>query len=50
VADKHANYIINLGGASAADVLNLAEQVRAEVLRQFGVALELEVRVIEHKP
>jgi UDP-N-acetylmuramate dehydrogenase len=46
VADKHANYILNLGGASADDVLRLAEQVRAEVLRQFGVELELEVRVI----
>ncbi|MBA3471479.1 MAG: UDP-N-acetylmuramate dehydrogenase [Herpetosiphonaceae bacterium] len=50
VAEKHANYIINLGGASAANVLNLAEQVREEVQRQFGIALELEVRVIEFKP
>ncbi len=46
VAAKHANYIINVGGATAADVLRLAEIMRSEVLRQLGVELELEVRVI----
>ena len=50
VAHKHANYILNTGGATAADVLALAEIVREDVLRQFGVTLELEVRVIGSEP
>ena len=46
VAQKHANYIVNLGGASSDDVLRLAELVRVRVLREFGVWLELEVQVL----
>lgn len=46
VAQKHANYIVNLGGASSDDVLRLAELVRVRVLREFGVGLELEVQVL----
>ncbi len=46
VAQKHANYIVNLGGASSDDVLRLAELVRERVLRSAGVALELEVQVV----
>lgn len=46
VAQKHANYIVNLGGAGSDDVLRLAELVRERVLREFGVALELEVQVV----
>ncbi|MEN9936264.1 MAG: hypothetical protein RLZZ387_2843 [Chloroflexota bacterium] len=46
IAEKHANYIVNLGGASSEDVLGLIELARAEVLRQFGVELQLEVQVL----
>jgi len=46
ISPKHANYIVNLGGASSDDVLGLIELAKAEVLRQFGVELELEVRVL----
>jgi UDP-N-acetylmuramate dehydrogenase len=46
VSQKHANWIENLGGASAADVLELIEQVRATVLQREGVLLEPEVRVM----
>lgn len=49
IAHKHANYILNLGGATAADVLKLAELAQQEVLRQCGVELELEVRIITHQ-
>jgi len=45
-AHKHANYIVNLGGASSDDVLRLAEVARERVLREFGVELELEVQVV----
>ena len=47
VAEQHANYILNTGNATAADVLALANTMRTEVLHQFGIELELEVRVIE---
>ena len=44
LSDRHANFIVNRG-ATAADVLHLAERVRDEVLRHAGVALEFEVVV-----
>lgn len=47
VSEKHAGFIINKGGATAADVAQLIELVRSEVKKQFGVELEPEVRVIE---
>jgi len=43
---KHANWLVNTGGATAADMLALIEIVRAKVLADHGVALELEVKVI----
>jgi UDP-N-acetylmuramate dehydrogenase len=46
VSDKHANFILNLGNATAADIENLIAEVRAGVERTSGVQLELEVRVI----
>ncbi|HZL93434.1 MAG TPA: hypothetical protein VFB99_07315, partial [Vicinamibacterales bacterium] len=46
VSEKHANFIINAGDATAADIEALIDEVRATVERQFGARLELEVRVI----
>ena len=46
ISPVHANYIVNSGGARAADILTLIGLARDEVLRQFGVTLELEVRVL----
>jgi len=46
VSEKHANFIVNTGDATAADVEELIERVRAEVEKQSGVRLELEVRVV----
>ncbi len=46
VSDVHANFILNEGGATAAEVLALVEQVRAEVLKRHGVRLETEVQII----
>ncbi len=43
VSDKHANFIVNDQGGSAADVRRLADEVRAEILERDGVALEPEV-------
>jgi UDP-N-acetylmuramate dehydrogenase len=46
VSDKHANFIINEGSATAADIEALIEHVRATVQQRSGVRLELEVRVV----
>jgi UDP-N-acetylmuramate dehydrogenase len=43
ISDKHANFIVNEGRASAADVRSVAETARAEVARRFGVQLVYEV-------
>ncbi len=44
VALEHGNFVLNLGAATAADVLALVEEVRAE-MRSRGVELELEWRL-----
>ncbi len=46
VSQKHGNFIINLGGATARDVLNLIEQVRLIVAEKSGFNLETEVRLL----
>ncbi|MBE3590298.1 MAG: UDP-N-acetylmuramate dehydrogenase [Firmicutes bacterium] len=47
ISPKHANFIINLGGASAGDVLGLMAQARAAVLKRHGILLQPEVRWLE---
>lgn len=46
VSPIHANFIVNRGGATAADVLNLIDRIRERVLAEFGVRLELEVELV----
>ena len=46
VSPKHANFIVNLGGATADDVLALVAEMRKRVLERFGIELEPEIRVI----
>ncbi|MBI1785481.1 UDP-N-acetylmuramate dehydrogenase [Candidatus Sumerlaeota bacterium] len=46
VSDVHANFMINEGKGSAADIRRLMDEVRARVLDQTGVELETEVRII----
>ncbi len=43
VSEKHCNFLINTGGASAAELEDLGERVRARVLEHSGVALEWEI-------
>lgn len=47
VSEKHAGFLINLGKATAADILALETLVCQEVKTQFGVTLEREVQVIK---
>lgn len=46
VSTKHANFIVNQGQASAADVLALIKKLRAQIARKTGVKLELELKVV----
>jgi len=46
ISEKHANWIVNVGEARAADVLALVEVVRRAVEERFGVTLQMEVKVI----
>ena len=44
VSDKHCNFLINLGGATASDIEALGEEVRRRVMDQTGVPLQWEIR------
>ena len=46
ISPVHANWIVNVGDARAADVLELVDTVRAAVVAKHGITLELEVKVI----
>ena len=46
VSEKHCGFVVNLGGASCADVLALCEEVRTIVKEKTGYDLEKEIRVV----
>jgi UDP-N-acetylmuramate dehydrogenase len=50
ISPKHANFIVNLGGASADDVLALVAEMRDRVQERFGIELEPEIRVVGRAP
>lgn len=50
VSQKHANFIVNLGTASATDIERLIEAVRSTVKEKQGVELVCEVRIIGEEP
>ena len=45
VSDRHANFFINAGNASCADMLRLIDDVRERVRTAYGIVLENEVIV-----
>ena len=47
VSEKHAGFVINRGGASAADIRGLIRQIQERVLAETGVRLEPEVKIID---
>jgi UDP-N-acetylmuramate dehydrogenase len=49
VSQKHANFIVNVGSATAADIEGLIEEVRAMVLKHTGIELHPEVRIVGEK-
>ena len=46
VSEKHANFIVNVDHATAADIENLIEEVRAVVKQKTGIELHPEVRIV----
>jgi len=47
VSDKHANFILNLGGATSAEIRKLIDIVRQKVYKSFRIPLELEIEVVD---
>lgn len=47
VSEKHSGFVINTGGATFADVYELTEQIKAKVMKQYGVELEREVEIMK---
>ena len=46
VSEKHAGFIVNVGGATCEDVKRLIEQIKTTVLQQTGVELECEIKFL----
>lgn len=44
MSEKHSNFMINMGGATAADLENLGEEVRKKVFKNSGITLEWEIK------
>ena len=43
ISEKHANFIVNLGNATAKDVIGLVNLIQFEIMRRYGVSLNLEL-------
>lgn len=50
VSEKHANWILNTGKASASDIINLALQIFKKVKEKHNIELEPEVQIIPNSP
>jgi len=46
VSEKHANFIVNQGGATSEDIHQLIQHVQQKVHHQFGITLETEVKYL----
>ena len=46
ISEQHANYFVNKGGATSADVIRLIEEVQKTSLHATGIILEPEIRII----
>jgi len=47
ISEKHANFIINLGGAKAKDVLKLIKFIKQKVKNKFGIYLQEEIQTVK---
>ncbi len=46
ISEKHANFIVNIGGAKARDVLDLIDLAREAVKKETGIELEPEIKIV----
>ncbi len=46
VSEEHANFIVNAGGATAGDILDLIDMIRERVMKTHGIDLELEIEIV----
>jgi UDP-N-acetylmuramate dehydrogenase len=46
VSEVHGNFLVNAGGATAADVLALIDKIKETALRERGIKLETEVQIV----
>ena len=49
ISDKHCNFFVNIGNAKSEDLEKLIAQVQNKVLKNTGVSLELELKIIGKK-
>ncbi len=49
ISNRHANFIVNQGGAKAQDVLDLIQKVKDQVYRETGIVLEEEIRLVRYE-
>ncbi|MCL2366228.1 MAG: UDP-N-acetylmuramate dehydrogenase [Oscillospiraceae bacterium] len=47
VSEKHAGFIVNRGGATFSDVMQVIAHVKETIFKQFGIELEQEIRIIQ---
>ena len=50
ISEKHGNFIVNRGGATAEEILSLIELIQSRVLEKSGHSLETEVKIIGERP
>ena len=48
ISEEHANFILNVGGATSSDVRALVNLIKNAVFSQYGIALEEEIRYIDN--
>lgn len=46
ISRKHANFIVNAGGATSRDIIDLINIAETEVRNKFGIKLELEIKIV----
>ena len=49
VSEKHCNFLINTGSATARDIEELGEEIRRRVMNNSGINLEWEIKIIGRK-
>ena len=49
ISNKHANFIVNLGGASSEDIIYLIKLIKIKIIEKFKINLELEIKLLGFK-